>query len=158
MLSGAPENALAESEGTLLSSRGAWEHLGLLRSTGEGYRSVWEVCVWLPDWFTFRWCCRLFGSPLDLVRNTSARADVAQSDSDFCWGGMTCGVWAVERCHYCRLMSGMQKQRACNVRICTAMILSLRNHFCAQWLVPASLTYMKDFLFMIQIVFIDVRL
>jgi len=22
-------------------------------STGEGYQSVWEVCVWLPDWFTF---------------------------------------------------------------------------------------------------------
>jgi hypothetical protein len=43
MLSGAPENALAESESTLLSSRGAWEHLEVLRSTGEVDRSVWEV-------------------------------------------------------------------------------------------------------------------
>ena len=50
---GAPENALAESENTLLSSRGAWEHLEVLRSTSEGDRSVWEVCVLLPDRFTF---------------------------------------------------------------------------------------------------------
>ena len=55
MLSGVPENAPAESERTLLSSRGAWEHLELLGSTGEVYRSVWEVCVWLPDRSTFRW-------------------------------------------------------------------------------------------------------
>jgi len=53
VLLGAPENALAESESTLLSSRGAWEHLEVLRSTGEVDRSVWEVCVWLPDRFTF---------------------------------------------------------------------------------------------------------
>jgi hypothetical protein len=53
VLSGAPENALAESESTLLRSRGAWEHLELLGSTGDVYRSVWEVCVWLPDRFTF---------------------------------------------------------------------------------------------------------
>ena len=53
MLSGAPENALAESESTLLSSRGAWDHLELLGSTGAVYGSVWEVCVWLPDRFTF---------------------------------------------------------------------------------------------------------
>jgi hypothetical protein len=53
VLSGAPENALAESESTLLSSRGAWEHLELLGSTGEVNRSVWEDCVWLPDRITF---------------------------------------------------------------------------------------------------------
>jgi hypothetical protein len=47
VLSGAPENALAESESTLLRSRGAWKHLELLGSTGEVYRSVWEVYVWL---------------------------------------------------------------------------------------------------------------
>jgi len=49
VLSGAPEYALAESESTLLRSRGAWEHLELLESTGEVYRSVWELSVWLPD-------------------------------------------------------------------------------------------------------------
>jgi len=56
VLSGAPENALAQSESTLRSSRGAWEHLEVLRSTGEGNWSVWEVWVWLPDWLTFCWC------------------------------------------------------------------------------------------------------
>jgi len=54
VLSEAHENALAESESTLRSSRGGWEHLEVLRSTGEGYRSVWEVCVWLLDRNTFR--------------------------------------------------------------------------------------------------------
>jgi hypothetical protein len=49
----APENALAESESTLFSSKGAWKHLEVLRSTAEVDRSVWEVCVWLPDKFTF---------------------------------------------------------------------------------------------------------
>jgi hypothetical protein len=53
VLSGAPENALAESESTLLRSRGAWEHLELLGSTHEVYRSDWESCMWLPDRFTF---------------------------------------------------------------------------------------------------------
>jgi len=48
-----PGNALAESESTLLSSRGVWEHLEVLRSTGEVTRSVWEDCVLLPDRFTF---------------------------------------------------------------------------------------------------------
>jgi len=43
VLSGAPENALEESESTLPSSRGAWEHLEGLGSTGEGNQSVWEV-------------------------------------------------------------------------------------------------------------------
>jgi len=47
------ENALAESESTFQSSRGGWEHLEELKSTVEGYRSVWEVCVWFPDRITF---------------------------------------------------------------------------------------------------------
>jgi len=44
-----PENALVESEGTVQSSRGVWEHLEVLRSTGEVTLSVWEDCVLLPD-------------------------------------------------------------------------------------------------------------
>jgi len=56
VLTEAPENALVESENTLQSSRRGWEHLEVLRITGEGYQSVWEVCVWLPDGFTFCWC------------------------------------------------------------------------------------------------------
>jgi hypothetical protein len=55
VFSGACENALAESERTLHSSRGGWAHLEVLGSTGEGYRWVWEVCVWLPDQITFFW-------------------------------------------------------------------------------------------------------
>ena len=55
MLLEAPENALAESESTLLCSRGAWKHLEVLRSTGEVDQSVWEVCVCLLDRFTFCW-------------------------------------------------------------------------------------------------------
>ena len=35
---------------------GGWEHLEVLRSTREGYGSVWEVCVWLPDEIAFGWC------------------------------------------------------------------------------------------------------
>jgi len=53
VLSGAHENALVESESTLQSSRGGWDHLEVLRSTGESYQTVWEVCVWLPDQITF---------------------------------------------------------------------------------------------------------
>jgi hypothetical protein len=45
LLSGVIENSLAESECTLQSSRGGWEHLEVLRSTGEAYRSVWEVSI-----------------------------------------------------------------------------------------------------------------
>ena len=59
MLSGAPENALAESQSTLLSSRGVWEHLEVFRSTGAVTWSVWENCELLPDWFTFCWCSRV---------------------------------------------------------------------------------------------------
>jgi hypothetical protein len=47
--SGECENALAKSERTLHSSRGGCEHLDVLRSTEEGYRSVWEVYAGLPD-------------------------------------------------------------------------------------------------------------
>jgi len=47
------ENALAESESALLSSRGVWEHLEVLRSTGEVAPSVCEDWVSLPDRFTF---------------------------------------------------------------------------------------------------------
>ena len=43
VLSGAPDNALAEPQSTLRSFRGAWEHLEILRSMGEVDRSVWEV-------------------------------------------------------------------------------------------------------------------
>ena len=49
----APEIALAESESSLQSSRGAWKHLEALRSTGVCYQSVWEVGMWLLDRFTF---------------------------------------------------------------------------------------------------------
>jgi len=56
VLSGARENALAESEITLQSSMGGWEHLEKLRSTGKSSRSVWEVCIWLPHRITFCWC------------------------------------------------------------------------------------------------------
>jgi hypothetical protein len=53
VLSGARENTLAQSESIMQSCRGGWEHLEVLRSTGEGYRSVLEVCVCLPDRITF---------------------------------------------------------------------------------------------------------
>ena len=62
VISGAPVIAVAESGSKLQSSRGAWGNLKLLRSTGEGYQSVREVCVWLPDQFTFCW----WGSSLQL--------------------------------------------------------------------------------------------
>jgi len=63
VLSGAWENAVAESGITLQSSRGGWEHLEVLRSTGEGCRSVWEVCVWLLDQITFCWLiCNILGT------------------------------------------------------------------------------------------------
>jgi hypothetical protein len=54
-LSVAHENAVAESESTLQSSRGSWKHLKELGSNVKGYRSVLEVCVYLSDWITFCW-------------------------------------------------------------------------------------------------------
>jgi len=53
LLSESLENALGESESTLLSSREAWEHLVVLRSTGEVTWSIWEVSVWIVDKMTF---------------------------------------------------------------------------------------------------------
>jgi len=53
VLSGAPVNTLAESEGTLQSSRGGWEDLEELRNTAESYPSDWEVFIWLLDPVTF---------------------------------------------------------------------------------------------------------
>jgi len=58
VLSGEPEIAHAESASKLQSCTGAWEHPEVDRSPGEGYRSVWQVCMWLPDWFIFCWCIR----------------------------------------------------------------------------------------------------
>jgi hypothetical protein len=55
LLSEASVNALAKSESTLQSCKGTWEDLEVLRSTGEGYRRLLELWVWLPDWFTFCW-------------------------------------------------------------------------------------------------------
>jgi hypothetical protein len=55
VLSEAPETALAESEITLRNSKGAWEDLKVLKSSCVRYRSVWQNCVWLPDWHTFCW-------------------------------------------------------------------------------------------------------
>jgi hypothetical protein len=40
VLAGASENALAECVSTLLSSRGVWEYLEVLRSTGDVVRRV----------------------------------------------------------------------------------------------------------------------
>ena len=73
MLSVAPENALAESESTLLSSRGVWEHLEVLRCTGEVARSVWEDCVLLLYRITFCWCSldTLFSSGLEYSAGSS---------------------------------------------------------------------------------------
>jgi hypothetical protein len=68
VLWGACENALAESESTLQSSRRGWEHLGVLRSSGEGCQSVWEVCVWHPDWITFCWWNAAWRLPLIWVQ------------------------------------------------------------------------------------------
>jgi len=56
VLSGARENTLAHSESILHSSSGGCEYLEVLRSTGEGYRSFWEVWVWLLDRITLCWC------------------------------------------------------------------------------------------------------
>jgi hypothetical protein len=53
VLSGVPVNAVAESEHTLLSSRRAWEHLEVFRSTGNVNQSVWEFCILLPDHIKF---------------------------------------------------------------------------------------------------------
>jgi len=53
VLSGAPENTLAESESTLLRYMGVWEHLEVLRSTGVVAQRVWEDSILLPNQLTF---------------------------------------------------------------------------------------------------------
>jgi hypothetical protein len=53
VLSGALENALAESESTLHCSVEGKKHLEVLRSTDKAARSVCKGCVLLPDRFTF---------------------------------------------------------------------------------------------------------
>jgi len=47
ILSEACENALAESESTLQSSRVGWEHLGLLRSTADVKGYLWAATLFL---------------------------------------------------------------------------------------------------------------
>jgi len=53
VLSEAPENTAAESKSALYSTRGGWEDLKVVRSTGEINQTVWEDCMSLPDRFTF---------------------------------------------------------------------------------------------------------
>jgi len=123
VLSGACENALAESESTLQSSRGGWEHLEVLRSTGEGYRSVWEVCVWLPDRMTFcsckrRWysgrvpefgSCNLRRAAWVLVIDEYDVIDVYDW-----WLPMAKNIASIRNPHQCEIMSGS----------CTTLILT----------------------------------
>jgi len=63
VLSCTPENALAESEWTLLRSRGACKCQELNRSTGGLNRSDWEYCMWLPHPLTLWWCMFPGGGP-----------------------------------------------------------------------------------------------
>jgi len=49
VLSKAPVNALAEFGTALVSSRGVWEHLEVLRSPGEVSWSFWEIWICFPD-------------------------------------------------------------------------------------------------------------
>jgi len=44
-LSGAPENAVAESEHTVVTTRREWEHQAVLRSMAEVVRSNREDCL-----------------------------------------------------------------------------------------------------------------
>jgi len=53
MLSQAPENALAESLRIFPSPSGIWKHREVHRTTFEGCRSVWDVCMFLLDLITF---------------------------------------------------------------------------------------------------------
>jgi len=54
---GSLKNALAESKRTVLSLMEAWEHPEVVRRTAKVAQSIWVVCSWLPNWFTF--CSRL---------------------------------------------------------------------------------------------------
>ena len=92
----APENDLPESESTLLSSRGAWEHLEVLRSTGEVNQSVWEVCVWLPDRLTFCWCTmQIIFYTWWASMNVGSKRPIAWNASrhaSSCWFYSHCGI------------------------------------------------------------------
>jgi hypothetical protein len=55
VLSGASDNAFEESESSLLSSSGDWEHLEVLRTNGEVAQSVGEDCVIVLNWLTSYW-------------------------------------------------------------------------------------------------------
>jgi len=57
VLSGAPANTVAQSESTLVSSRGVCEHLQVLDSTGEVAHSVREGCMLLSYRLTFLLIC-----------------------------------------------------------------------------------------------------
>jgi hypothetical protein len=56
VLVGTPANALAESERTLQSFRGDWEHLEVPTSTGAVAWCVWVDRGFILDEFTFCWC------------------------------------------------------------------------------------------------------
>jgi len=95
VLSGARQNALAQSESTLQSSKRGWEHLEVLRSTGKGYRSVCEVCIWHPNWITFCWwkfhvaLCTLKGGHKERLRpKLTAKIGVGN--------GFVCGTTEVD--------------------------------------------------------------
>jgi len=93
---GAPGNAYAESERTLLSSRWVWERLEVLRNTAEVALSVWEDCMWLPDRITFCWCapecsyCN--GGAIRMLQNLTLRIITYCSWRDLC-----AGLWKTSR-------------------------------------------------------------
>lgn len=51
----APQNAVAQSESKLLSSRRANKNLEVFRRTGEVHQSLWKDCMWLPIRYSFCW-------------------------------------------------------------------------------------------------------
>jgi len=97
---GAPENALAESENTLLSSSGAWEQLEVLRSTGEVDYSVWEIGMLLPDRFTFCWwdCWSRSLAVQDLVRPFTPRLLMNEPEAS-CMACTIHGIWFLNTGH-----------------------------------------------------------
>jgi len=116
VLSGAPENALVVSESTVLRSREAWEHLEILGSTGDVYRSVWEVCVRLLDCFTF---CRCVGSSQVMCSKYSSRMCTCVQRQAMV---TTCDPWQPSRMrsyqrHSCSSTS-------CNNQVCPLLALT----------------------------------
>jgi len=79
-------NALAECESTLQTCRRGWEHLEVLRSTGEGCQSAWEVCVWLRNQMYFSYWKR----PWVSERMWSVNIDVSISGEYQTLGGHSC--------------------------------------------------------------------